>query len=83
MAEVNVAGSFKELPIIPLHPALVDADDHRGAFDAKRPPCLSLGVGIPGDRVHLDWEFLLDVGLGHGWLSSDHQCSVREKPLDE
>jgi len=47
MAEVRAGESFKRPLVIPLHPALADADDHRGAFDAKRPPGLSLGVGIP------------------------------------
>jgi len=29
-------------------PALADADHHGRAFDAKRPPGLALGPGIPG-----------------------------------
>jgi hypothetical protein len=83
MAEVRAGESFTRPLIIPLHPPLADADDRRRAFESQRLPGLSLRIGIPGDRSHLDRQFLLDIGLGHEWLSPDHQCSVREKPLDE
>jgi len=38
---------------------------------------------MTGDVAHLDRELIQEIRFGRNCLGPDHQCSVREKPLDE